>query len=503
MCIINEILANGTIRGLRMREAEKTKPGRHGRVFLAVLLISLAELLLLLSVWLGVDARSIRFYMNDAAEITVPYGQPYVEPGVRAVSIGRITGENPEELPVHVRGQVDTGTMGDYVLRYVAKTMLHSYSITRLVHVADTTPPQITLLHREAYAPSWLDGYEEEGYTALDDVDGDLTDQVAAETRGNRRIYSVSDRAGNRTELVREIPYSLGCPELRLLGGEIYVQDAGFSFSDPGFTARDARGNDLSALVHCEGEVRPYAAGDYTLHYWIENAKGERVEADRLVTVRPLRNPDTADPEGKRIYLTFDDGPGPYTDRLLDVLGAYNVKATFFVTCRYPDYFGCIGRASREGHSIGVHTASHNYQAIYASEKAFFDDFDSVEALIHAQTGSDSTLCRFPGGSSNTVSRFNRGIMTRLARAVGEKGYQYFDWNVSSGDAGETTSTDQVFENITRGCAGHRVSVVLQHDIKDFSVDAVERVIVWGLTNGYSFAALDETGPLVHHKIAN
>jgi len=274
-------------------------------------------------------------------------------------------------------------------------------------------------------------------------------------------------------------------------------------FTDPGFTAVDGLGQDLSSLVSCEGEVLPDVPGDYELRYTLTNARGEQITALRRVTVTPLRNPSVIDPDGKLIYLTFDDGPGPYTDALLDVLKRYEVPATFFVTCRYPDWFGCIGRAYREGHSIGVHSASHNYYSIYSGEDAFFEDFAAVEALIREQTGDDTTLCRFPGGSSNTVSRFNRGIMSRLTQAVEERGYHYFDWNVSSGDAGQTTSTAQVCANIINGCASQRVSVVLQHDIKDYSVNAVEDVIVWALQNGYAFAALDENAPTAHHPVAN
>ena len=208
-------------------------------------------------------------------------------------------------------------------------------------------------------------------------------------------------------------------------------------------------------------------------------------------------------PDTPTIYLTFDDGPGPYTAALLDVLGRYNVKATFFVTCLNPDYEDMIGRAYREGHSIGVHSASHNYYAIYQSEEAFFEDFILAEEMIFRQTGSYTRLFRFPGGSSNTVSRYNPGIMSRLAETMTAMGYQYFDWNVSSGDAGETTRTNTVYQNIVDGCSTHRASVVLQHDIKDFSVNAVERVILWGLNNGYVFRSLDLSSPSAHHAIAN
>ena len=112
------------------------------------------------------------------------------------------------------------------------------------------------------------------------------------------------------------------------------------------------------------------------------------------------------------VYLTFDDGPGPYTAQLLDVLARYGVKATFFVTALNSDYEDMIGRAYNEGHSIAVHTYSHDYRKIYASEEAFFEDFNAMEDVIYRQTGQYTKLCRFPGGSSNTVSQFNPGVMS-------------------------------------------------------------------------------------------
>jgi hypothetical protein len=82
-------------------------------------------------------------------------------------------------------------------------------------------------------------------------------------------------------------------------------------------------------------------------------------------------------------------------------------------------------------------------------------------------------------------------------------GYQYCDWNVTSGDAGGTTSTEEVISNVISGIQSHSVSVVLQHDIKGFSVDAVEHIIVWGLANGYTFLPMDSTTPMVHQTIGN
>ena len=93
--------------------------------------------------------------------------------------------------------------------------------------------------------------------------------------------------------------------------------------------------------------------------------------------------------------------------------------------------------------------------------------------------------------------------MSRLAYTMTNMGYRYFDWNVTSGDAGETTRTRTVIANVKEGCSEHRVSVVLQHDIKDFSVDAVEEIILWALNNGYTFLPLDESSPGMHHGINN
>jgi hypothetical protein len=96
--------------------------------------------------------------------------------------------------------------------------------------------------------------------------------------------------------------------------------------------------------------------------------------------------------------------------------------------------------------------------------------------------------------------------MRRLANIMTDMGYHYFDWNVSSGDAGGTTSTSGVIANVTTGPNGvwkNDASVVLQHDIKDFSVAAVEQIIIWGQQNGYQFLPLQEDSYGAKHGIIN
>ena len=479
---------------------QKEKKKKSGRGWKATLLLFLLLIIASAAVLFTMDGRHVQFRLVDSSEITVPYGVDFVDPGRSAVTNGRIFGP-ALLLPVESSDYVNTKHIGTYELTYSTEFLFTTYTAKRIVHVADITPPVITLQTVDGYEPDWFSGYEEEGYLAWDDVDGDLTAQVQSELLEDKIEYRVSDRAGNETVVERELPAATA-PELTLLGDEHMTITARMDFEDPGVTAVDGKGKDLSDLVTVEGSVTPYRLGEYELTYSLSNGE-ETVSVTRTVEVEPVELPPVVQPDEKTIYLTFDDGPGPYTDALLDVLAAYDVKATFFVTQEYPDYEDCIGRAFREGHSIGVHTSSHNYYQIYASEQAYLDDFYTMQEIIYRQTGSYTQMFRFPGGSSNTVSNFNPGIISRLTGMMNSMGYQYYDWHVDSGDAVGTRTTAGVVANVTSGCAERRTTVVLQHDVKDYSVAAVEDIIIWGRQNGFTFRALDLTSPTAHHRIAN
>ncbi len=215
----------------------------------------------------------------------------------------------------------------------------------------------------------------------------------------------------------------------------------------------------------------------------------------------PAPQPETIVPEGKVIYLTFDDGPGKYTEKLLQILRKYDVKATFFVVDT--DYVHLLPQMAAEGHSIGVHTGSHVYRNIYASEGAFFQDFKTIYDRIYELTGVRTTLMRFPGGSSNSISAFNPGIMSRLTKMVTNYGLQYFDWNVDSMDAIKVQTSQQIFQRVICGVKEHSCAVVLQHDLFEYSVDAVEKIICWGLENGYRFLPLSPSSPTCHQTVIN
>ena len=437
---------------------------------------------------------------NPAA---VEYGEHYTDAGADARFHGTILFPNGWPVRYSTRSGVDTAKIGSYTIDYTAEQFLWHGAASRTVVVRDTQAPIIDLVSDPEHYTLPGQAYEEEGFAAIDNYDGDLTEQVTREEQDGRIIYRVTDSSGNQAEVVREIVYNDPIPpELSLLGEDEMTINAGSTYEEPGWSAVDNVDGDLNEAVQVEGSVDTFSASTYTLIYSVADSYGNTVTAERTVTVQALRQPDVVTPGDKVVYLTFDDGPGKYTQQLLDVLEQYNVKVTFF-TCN-TKYTSLIAKEVAAGHSVGIHSASHDYAKIYASEEAFFADLQQQSDIIYNEAGIRTTLLRFPGGSSNAISKkYNVGIMTRLVQDVTDMGYQYFDWNVLSGDAGETTDTDVVYQNVIEGIQKHNVSVVLQHDIKGFSVDAVERIIQWGLANGYTFLPLTSSSPTAHHGVNN
>ena len=249
--------------------------------------------------------------------------------------------------------------------------------------------------------------------------------------------------------------------------------------------------------------VAKCASGDRgeTLATEPSTAAPTEAETEPPTTEPPTEEP-TIPPAGGVIYLTFDDGPGSETPRLLEILDKYNAKATFFVV--NTPFAETIRQIAYAGHALAMHTATHDFEKIYSSEDAYFADLEKIESVIEQYAGYRPSLIRFPGGSSNQVSmKYCDGIMTTLTQSVEEKGYIYHDWNVDSCDAGGASTPEEIFYNVTEGCRTRTSSVVLMHDIKSYTIDAIEDIIIWGQANGYTFEAMTTDTPAVHHTVKN
>lgn len=180
----------------------------------------------------------------------------------------------------------------------------------------------------------------------------------------------------------------------------------------------------------------------------------------------------------RKVYLTFDDGPSGNTGEILDILAEYDVKATFFVVGKEEErYQPLYKRIVEEGHTLAMHSYSHKYNEIYQSKESFVEDLSKLQEFLYETTGVWCRYCRFPGGSSNTVSRVD---MHELIDYLEEQDMSYYDWNVSSGDATSGyISPDSIVRNSTSKLQNFQEAIILMHDAsdKDSTVEALPRLI--------------------------
>lgn len=202
----------------------------------------------------------------------------------------------------------------------------------------------------------------------------------------------------------------------------------------------------------------------------------------------------------KRAYLTFDDGPSDNTGEILDILDANNVKATFFVVGREEKYYDTYRDIVNRGHTLGLHSYTHDYDKIYASLDDFAEDIEELQKLLYDVTGVRCVYYRFPGGSSNTVSKVD---MDTLIDYVNNKGLVYYDWNALNNDAvcGSFTP-QQLVDNIMKDAVSQNDVVILMHDLtaRHTTVESLQQLIDELREQGFTLLPIDENAPLIRHR---
>ncbi len=207
----------------------------------------------------------------------------------------------------------------------------------------------------------------------------------------------------------------------------------------------------------------------------------------------------------RRVYLTFDDGPSANTAKILDILKKYKVKGNFFVVgTEDPELQKMYKRIVDEGHVLCMHSYSHRYNEIYSSVDAFTADLDKISALLEEVTGSVPKIYRFPGGSSNSVSRLP---MKEFIKVLDERGITYYDWNVVAGDAtNPMLPADKIIENSLCDLNEYEEAMILFHDLanKTSTVEALPAIIEAIQKNGITIAPIDDdTIPIRHYTNNN
>ena len=206
----------------------------------------------------------------------------------------------------------------------------------------------------------------------------------------------------------------------------------------------------------------------------------------------------------RMVCLTFDDGPSKNTTPILEILDREQVPATFFVCAQdaNENYMPLVADIAAAGHQIALHSATHQYSKIYASTDAFWQDMKALRQALEPYVDVESIdWLRFPGGSTNTVSRRygGKGLMPQLKAEVEQRGWQWVDWNVCAEDAvGGHPSADTIYRNVVRETGDQTHCVVLMHDSATTrtTAEALPDIIRWYTDNGYTFLTVAEALPL-------
>lgn len=456
-----------------------------------------------LGVWTYYTQHPPQIALNGAAEEKVALHSVYKDQGARIAGFTKYKGA------IETIGHVDTEQRGNYTIEYRLHYQGETVIAKRLVTVADLTPPELQLKGEQTVTVSKKSFFTEPGFTAVDNLDGDLSAQVTVTEKTVDEnvfmlVYTVSDTDGNTAQAEREVLVKdVVAPVISLNGdGRMMIVEQD-KYHDSGATALDDVDGDLSSKITVRGEVDTSRLGTHTVVYTVQDSSGNTATAERVVTV--ISKTAAA---ANKIFLTFDDGPSKtVTVRILDTLKKNNIKATFFILDYSEDKKPILQRMINEGHTIGIHGYTHDFSTLYASDAAFMQNVNRLNDKLEKDFGYRTNLIRFPGGSSNTVSRkYSKGIMTRLSKLVPASGYIYYDWNICGNDAVKGVSTkNYIVSSVQQELRHGRNNIILLHDTasKTTTADGLQEIIDYGKTHGYIFEPLTDAIPPVQHRVQN
>ena len=217
-------------------------------------------------------------------------------------------------------------------------------------------------------------------------------------------------------------------------------------------------------------------------------------EEDTTLSEEEMKELQSKRGYGKVVCLTFDDGPSANTQKILDILNQYNVKATFFVVAKTDEESLSRYRAIVDsGNTIALHSYTHDYSKIYDNIEAYIEDVTKIHDLVYEVTGVDSKIYRFPGGSANSSAKMD---VHECINYLNSQGYTYYDWNISSGDASPALQTkEQILENIKKNLYDVNTGIILMHDAeyKPTTVEALPELIELLQSEGFEIKAIDDS----------
>lgn len=453
-----------------------------------VALISIVAIVVAIAIYFTMTASDIHFVGDKSVEVKCESVDYYKF--VESVDKGKIS-----DLEID-SSAVDLNKLGSYEVIY----KLNDESRTLKLEVVDTIAPEFEISDKQIALNE--DVNPEDLVKNINDAT-ETTVSLKKNTKFNKEgkvevEIVVEDEGGNQTSKTAtyDIKKDTQAPKIEivsenaLLGSNKELKDF-IEVSDD---------YDLRPQIDVsDGGFDINKKGEYDVKYVVTDFSGN--QSEKTFTIKVV---DKTPSEDKVVYLTFDDGPSKYTKDVLDILDEYDVKATFFITGMNPKYRDNIKLAHDKGHTIGLHTYSHDYKKVYSSVDSYYKDLEEVGELAKEYIGFVPKYIRFPGGGSNTVSRkYSKGIMSTLSKDVQKKGYEYYDWNCDNGDGYSKITKNEMLKRAKSAPYNH--VMILMHDAngKQDTVDTLPEIIKYYKDKGYRFEAITEATFVPHQRVNN
>ena len=385
---------------------------------------------------------------------------------------------SPEDVSVDIQGKVDDEKTGKYILTYAADYRGMHAEAQRIVRVVDTVCPEIILAPDTGGTLLPGTPYQEAGYRAIDNYDGDITDRVVRSEEYGKIIYAVTDSSGNPGYAEREVPYYDPIPpEITLEGDADMAITTGTFYQEPGYSALDNVDGDLTQQVQVDGEVDWLTPGTYSVTYTVTDGYKNTTTVTRTVEVQAVPRPEVVWPEGKVIYLTFDDGPSPaWTPRLLEGLSRRGARATFFlVGSQIEGREDLVRRIRQEGHQIGSHSFSHRALTELSTADALAD-LEKCDRALRQVLGDGSYWLRPPYGFLSD-------------RELCALGTPVICWSVDTEDW-KSRDVDSILDIVLRRAGDG--DILLLHDCYATSVTAALEIVDRLQPRGVRFVTVEE-----------
>lgn len=400
--------------------------------------------LLWISTYWGID-----IHMNGNQTIRLKLGETYEELGATASFFGK-------NLTITTKNNIQNDQVGFYKVEYKSRNFLGiARTKTRTVEVYDASKPLIRLKGNIIEVVPLDSKYVEPGYTAEDDVDGDLTSKVQVESNVDSTkegmyevVYRVKDSSGNET-IVKRV---------------VQVREKLIRYQDK------------------------YDKTDNTKNGWWSDNKFDQVRPKGGADINRLKEYSAyfLGPDDKTIYLTFDEGGNDtYLDEIADLLTKNNVNATFFLCGHFmEDHKEEVKKWVQNGHSIGNHTFHHRDTVSYANEDGFEEfqkEITDVEDLYQEITGKPmDRLYRSPRGEWSY----------RELQMVQDMGYRSYFWSADYRDFDQTYSKEYSLDQLMKRY--HNGAIYMLHPKQKGTYEALEDFIKEMRKLGYQFGLVKD-----------